>query len=214
MRGYRRFLEEVREFLDRIGRRDEVLVVAISKGVEPARMIEVYEEGCRHFGENRVQEAYEKIPAVDRPDIVWHMVGHLQRNKVNKAIRLFDVIQSIDRKEIAEALSRRLRRTMEVFVEVNTSGEPQKHGVAPEEADALIEYVRSLPNLKLVGVMTVGPYPVEERRSRRAFALLREIAERNGLPKISAGMTEDWRYALLEGANVLRIGRGIFGERK
>ena len=214
MRGYRRFLEEVREFLDRIGRRDEVLVVAISKGVEPARMIEVYEEGCRHFGENRVQEAYEKIPAVDRPDIVWHMVGHLQRNKVNKAIRLFDVIQSIDRREIAEALSRRLRRTMEVFVEVNTSGEPQKHGVAPEEADALIEYVRSLPNLKLVGVMTVGPYPVEERRSRRAFALLREIAERNGLPKISAGMTEDWRYALLEGANVLRIGRGIFGERK
>lgn len=214
MRGYRRFLEEVREFLDRIGRRDEVLVVAISKGVDPVRMIEAYEEGCRHFGENRVQEAYEKIPVVDRPDIVWHMVGHLQRNKVNRAIRLFDVIQSIDRREIAEALSRRLKRTMEVFVEVNTSGEPQKHGVAPEEADALIEYVRSLPNLKLVGVMTVGPYPVEERRSRRAFALLREIAERNGLPKISAGMTEDWRYALLEGANVLRIGRGIFGERK
>jgi len=102
---------------------------------------------------------------------------------------------------------------MEVYVEVNTSGEPQKHGVSPEEADSLISYVRGLPNLKLVGVMTVGPYPVEERRSRKAFALLREIAERNGLPKISAGMTEDWKYALMEGANVLRIGRGIFGER-
>ncbi len=214
MRGYRRFLEEVREFLDKIGRRDEVLIVAVSKGVDPVRMIEVYEEGCRHFGENRVQEASEKIPVVDRPDIVWHMVGHLQRNKVNKAVRLFDVIQSVDRREIAEALSKRLKRPIEIFVEVNTSGEPQKHGVAPEEARELIEYVRSLPNLRLVGVMTVGPYPVEERRSRRAFALLRRIAEESGLPKISAGMTEDWRYALLEGANVLRIGRGIFGERR
>ena len=210
----REFAEEVREFLDRIGRKDEVLVVAVSKGVEVERILRAYEEGCRHFGENRVQEAARKVPLVGKPDVVWHLIGHLQRNKANKAVRLFNVIQSIDRREIAEALSKRLTHPLEVFVEVNTSGEPQKHGVKPEEADSLISYVRGLPNLNLVGVMTVGPYPVEERRSRRAFALLREIAERNGLPKISAGMTEDWRYALLEGANVLRIGRGIFGSRK
>ncbi len=210
----REFAAEVREFLDRIGRKDEVLVVAVSKGVEVDRILRAYEEGCRHFGENRVQEAAQKVPLVGKPDVVWHLIGHLQRNKANKAIRLFNVIQSIDRREIAEALSKRLTHPLEVFVEVNTSGEPQKHGVKPEEADSLISYVRGLPNLNLVGVMTVGPYPVEERRSRRAFALLREIAERNGLPKISAGMTEDWRYALLEGANVLRIGRGIFGSRK
>ena len=210
----REFAEEVREFLDRIGRKDEVLVVAVSKGVEVERILRAYEEGCRHFGENRVQEAAQKVPLVGKPDVVWHLIGHLQRNKANKAVRLFNVIQSIDRREIAEALSKRLTHPLEVFVEVNTSGEPQKHGVKPEEADSLISYVRGLPNLNLVGVMTVGPYPVEERRSRRAFALLREIAERNGLPKISAGMTEDWRYALLEGANVLRIGRGIFGSRK
>ncbi len=214
MKGYRRFREEVYDFLQRIGRKDDVLIVAVSKGVDPVRIIQVYEEGCRHFGENRVQEAERKVPVVDRPDMVWHMIGHLQKNKVNKAIRLFDVIQSIDRREIADALSKRLKRKMDVYVEVNTSGEPQKHGVSPEEADSLISYVRGLPNLNLVGVMTVGPYPVEERRSRKAFALLRKIAERNGLPKISAGMTEDWKYALMEGANVLRIGRGIFGERR
>ncbi|NPA80696.1 MAG: YggS family pyridoxal phosphate-dependent enzyme [Thermotogae bacterium] len=213
MVGYRRFVEEVGEFMDKIGRRDEVLVVAVSKGVDVERILQAYRQGCRHFGENRVQEAARKLPKIDAEDITWHMIGHLQRNKVSKAVRLFQVVQSIDRREIAEALSRRLEHPMEVFVEVNTSGEPQKHGVSPHEADDLIEYVRSLPNLRLVGLMTVGPYPVEERRSRRAFALLREIAERHGLPKISAGMTEDWKYALMEGANVLRIGRGIFGPR-
>lgn len=209
--GYRRFLEGVEEFLYKIGRKDEVLIVAVSKGVDAEGILRAYGEGCRHFGENRVQEAARKIPLLNLQDVSWHMVGHLQRNKVNKAIRLFDVVQSVDRVGIAEALSKRLTRPMDVYVEVNTSGEPQKHGVSPEEADGLIDHVRNLPNLNLIGVMTVGPYPVEERRSRKAFALLREIAERNGLPKISAGMTEDWKYALLEGANVLRIGRGIFG---
>jgi len=212
VKGYRRFREEVLEFLDGIGRRDEVLIVAISKGVNTKRIEEVYAEGCRHFGENRIQEAAVKIPLL-KEDIVWHMVGHLQRNKVSKAVKLFKVVQSVDRKELALALSKRVEEPIEVFVEINTSGEPQKHGVKPEEADELIEYVRHLPNLRLVGVMTVGPYPVEERKSRRAFALLRKIAERNDLPKVSAGMTEDWKYALLEGANVLRIGRGIFGRR-
>ncbi|MEO0215339.1 MAG: YggS family pyridoxal phosphate-dependent enzyme, partial [candidate division WOR-3 bacterium] len=187
-------------------------IVAICKGVSVEKILKVYEEGCRDFGENRVQEAEKKIPLIGKPDITWHMVGHLQKNKVNKFLRLFDVLHSLDGVELAQAISKRTYKKVKVFVEVNTSGEPQKFGVKPEEADRIIEMVKEIPNLELLGVMTVGPYPPDEYKSRKAFALLREIAERNNLRYISAGMTEDWKYALMEGANVLRIRRGIFGE--
>lgn len=209
---YKEFLEEVEEFKEKIGRKDEIKIVAICKGVSVEKILKVYEEGCRDFGENRVQEAEKKIPLIGKPDITWHMVGHLQKNKVNKFLRLFDVLHSLDGVELAQAISKRTYKKVKVFVEVNTSGGPQKFGVKPEEADRIIEMVKEIPNLELLGVMTVGPYPPDEYKSRKAFALLREIAERNNLRYISAGMTEDWKYALMEGANVLRIGRGIFGE--
>jgi uncharacterized pyridoxal phosphate-containing UPF0001 family protein len=138
------------------------------------------------------------------------MVGHLQRNKVNKFLRLFKVLHSLDSIDLAWDISKRAKERIKVFVEVNTSGEPQKYGIKPEMADEFISQIREIPNLELIGVMTVGPYPSEEYRSRKAFALLREIAERNNLKYISAGMSEDWQYALMEGANILRIGRAIF----
>jgi pyridoxal phosphate enzyme (YggS family) len=207
---YKRFVEMVREFMEKIGRKDEVLIVAVSKGVEIERILKVYEEGCRDFGENRVQEAEGKIPKINLPDITWHMVGHLQRNKVNKFLRLFKVLHSLDSIDLAWDISKRAKERIKVFVEVNTSGEPQKHGIKPDMADEFISQIREIPSLELIGVMTVGPYPPEEYRSRKAFALLREIAERNNLKYISAGMSEDWQYALMEGANILRIGRAIF----
>jgi PLP dependent protein len=207
---YKRFVEMVREFMEKIGRKDEILIVAVSKGVEIERILKVYEEGCRDFGENRVQEAEGKIPKINLPDITWHMVGHLQRNKVNKFLRLFKVLHSLDSIDLAWDISKRAKERIKVFVEVNTSGEPQKHGIKPEMADESISQIREIPNLELLGVMMVGPYPPEEYRSRKAFALLREIAERNNLKYISAGMSEDWQYALMEGANILRIGRAIF----
>jgi pyridoxal phosphate enzyme (YggS family) len=207
---YKRFVERVREFMEKIGRKDEILIVAVSKGVEIERILKVYEEGCRDFGENRVQEAEGKIPKINLPDITWHMVGHLQRNKVNKFLRLFKVLHSLDSIDLAWDISKRAKERIKVFVEVNTSGEPQKHGIKPDIADEFISQIREIPNLELIGVMTVGPYPTEEYRSRKAFALLREIAERNNLKYISAGMSEDWQYALMEGANILRIGRAIF----
>jgi len=207
---YKRFVERMREFMEKIGRKDEVLIVAVSKGVEIERILRVYEEGCRDFGENRVQEAEGKIPKINLPDITWHMVGHLQRNKVNKFLRLFKVLHSLDSIDLAWDISKRAKERVKVFVEVNTSGEPQKYGIKPEMADEFISQIREIPNLELIGVMTVGPYPSEEYRSRKAFALLREIAERNNLKYISAGMSEDWQYALMEGANILRIGRAIF----
>ena len=141
------------------------------------------------------------------------MVGHLQTNKVNKFLRMFKVLHSLDTLKLAYTISKRARKPVEIYVEINTSGEPQKFGINPSEADEFIGVVKEIPNIRVVGVMTVGPYPPDEVKSRKAFALLREIALRNNLKKISAGMTEDWQYALLEGANVLRIGRGIFGER-
>lgn len=207
---YKRFVEMVREFMEKIGRKDEILIVAVSKGVEIERILRVYEEGCRDFGENRVQEAEGKIPKINLPNITWHMVGHLQRNKVNKFLRLFKVLHSLDSIDLAWDISKRTKEKVKVFVEVNTSGEPQKYGIKPEMADEFISQIREIPNLELIGVMTVGPYPSEEYRSRKAFALLREIAERNNLKYISAGMSEDWQYALMEGANILRIGRAIF----
>jgi pyridoxal phosphate enzyme (YggS family) len=207
---YKRFVEMVREFMEKIGRKDEILIVAVSKGVEIERILKVYEEGCRDFGENRVQEAEGKIPKINLPDITWHMVGHLQRNKVNKFLRLFKVLHTLDSIDLAWDISKRAKERIKVFVEVNTSGEPQKYGIKPDIADEFISQIREIPNLELIGVMTVGPYPPEEYRSRKAFALLREIAERNNLKYISAGMSEDWQYALMEGANILRIGRAIF----
>ncbi len=208
---YRNFVEKVREFMDKIGRKDEILIVAVSKGVDTERILRVYEEGCRDFGENRVQEAETKIPNLNLPDVTWHMVGHLQRNKVNKFLRLFDVLHSLDSIDLAWAISKRANKSVKVFVEVNTSGEAQKHGIKPEMADEFIGVIKEIPKLELLGVMTVGPYPPDEYRSRKAFALLREIAQRNNLKYISAGMSEDWMYALMEGANILRIGRAIFG---
>lgn len=209
---YKEFLKEVKEFKEKLGRKDEIKIVAVSKGVPVQKILTVYEEGCRDFGENRVQEAEKKIPFIGKPDIIWHMVGHLQRNKVNKFLRLFEVLHSLDSVKLAEAISKRTNKVIKVFVEVNTSGEPQKFGVKPEEADEIISRIKEIPNIELLGVMTIGPYPPDEYKSRKAFALLREIAERNNLRYISAGMTEDWKYALMEGANVLRIGRGIFGD--
>lgn len=207
---YKEFVEKVEEFKEKIGRKDKIEIVAVCKGVSPDKILKVYEEGCRDFGENRIQEAEKKIPLINKDDITWHMVGHLQTNKVNKFLRMFHVLHSLDDLKLAEAISKRASRDIEVYVEINTSGEAQKHGIQPEYADELISKLREIPRIKLVGVMTVGPYPVEEKKSRKSFALLREIAERNSLKKISAGMTEDWMYAVMEGANVLRIGRGIF----
>jgi Predicted enzyme with a TIM-barrel fold len=129
---YKRFVEMVREFMEKIGRKDDILIVAVSKGVEIERILKVYEEGCKDFGENRVQEAEGKIPKINLPNITWHMVGHLQRNKVNKFLRLFKVLHSLDSIDLAWDISKRAKERIKVFVEVNTSGEHTKARDKPE----------------------------------------------------------------------------------
>lgn len=220
---YAEFYEELSEFCYRYGL-SLPAVVGVTKTVEPDKIREAYAQGLREFGENRVQEARSKIPSLqDLQGIRWHMVGYLQRNKVRHALRLFQMIQSVDRLELVEALEHHLQKRSihryPILIEINTSGEPQKHGVDPERAEPLIQRVIESSVLELQGLMTVGPYPVTELRSRKAFQRLRTLRDqmeiRFGIPMpiLSMGMTEDWPYALLEGSTMIRIGRAIFGER-
>lgn len=199
--------------------KQDITIEAVTKGVDLERILWAYECGIRIMGENRVQEALLKIPFIDL-DIEWHLVGHLQTNKVKHALKLFKVIESVDRIELVNEILKRLTEPLEVFIEVNTSQEPQKSGCKEEEVRPLVERILESEKLILTGFMTVGPYPVEEKRSRRAFSKLREIKEKVEeefnikIKWLSMGMTEDYQYAILEGANLLRIGRGIFGGRQ
>ncbi len=217
--NYERLRERVDEYCSLAGRGPHcVFILPVTKGIEPERIREAYELGFRVFGENRVQEAYQKAPLF--PDVEWHLIGHLQTNKVKKAISLFSLIQSVDSLKLIEHLDRRLDRPFPVFLEFNTSGEPQKHGFAPDDMERAVEGVLNSRWLRLRGFMTVGPYPVEEKRSRKAFALLRELKERAErafgirIEHLSMGMSEDYHWAILEGSTMIRPGRALFGERR
>ncbi|MGB4339142.1 MAG: YggS family pyridoxal phosphate-dependent enzyme [Candidatus Hydrothermia bacterium] len=213
-----RIFETVNEVCQKAGISRQITIEAITKGVDMERILWAYECGINVMGENRVQEALLKIPFLNL-DIEWHLVGHLQTNKVKHAVKIFRVIESVDRIELVGAVNKHLETPMEVFVEVNTSGEQQKAGCKIEEVHPLIEEILMREKLILTGLMTVGPYPVEEKRTRESFAKLyktKEVIEKDfgiNLKWLSMGMTEDYPYAILEGANLLRIGRGIFGGR-
>lgn len=213
----KKIINSLEEIKARYGLKQDVVIEAVTKGIEVERILWAYECGIRVMGENRVQEALMKIPFITL-DIEWHMIGHLQTNKVKHALKIFKVIESVDRVELVKELSKRASEPIEVFVEVNTSGEAQKTGCNPDDVDSIVEAIMDRENLLLSGLMTIGPYPVEEKRSREAFAKLREIKEKleNSykieLRWLSMGMTEDYQFAIMEGANLVRIGRGIFGE--
>ena len=212
-------ISKVEEIKNRCGRKDEIVIEGITKGIDLDRIIEAYSAGIKVMGENRIQEAREKIPKLNL-DIEWHLVGHLQRNKVKYAIKLFKMIESVDSVELAREINKRAPSKMNILVEVNTSGESQKFGVSPEGLSHLIDEILKMDKLVLKGLMTVGPYPVEEKKTRKAFSLLRELRDKIEqefnlqLPILSMGMTEDYEYAIIEGSTLLRIGRGIFGERR
>lgn len=214
-----RVKSEIASACARAGRKpEEVSLLLVTKTFPPETIKVAYDLGHRLFGENRVQEAAEKVKRLP-PDITWHMVGHLQTNKVKRALDLFSVIESVDRLPLAEEISRRATRPIPCLLEVNTSGEESKFGIAPGEARFLAEKILSLPRIKLVGLMTLGPYPVSEKASRKAFALLREtrdaIQKEFGisLPVLSMGMSEDYIWAIEEGATEVRLGRAVFGPR-
>jgi PLP dependent protein len=194
----------------------EITLVAVTKGVEASVIRTAFDCGMRNFGENRIQEAEDKIAQLSdlKPDVTWHMVGHLQSNKAKTAIELFDIIHSVDSVRLAEILSRRVEKTFPVLLEVNVSGETTKGGFSAGEIAAAVEEIRRLPDLKVMGLMTVAPFAAEPEEVRPVFRKLRELRDSLRLEYLSMGMTDDFEVAVEEGATMLRIGRAIFGERR
>lgn len=193
----------------------DVTLVAVGKAHTAERSRAALAAGHRVFGENRVQEAEGKWPALKRdfPDTRLHLIGPLQTNKVRPAVALFDVIETVDRPKLAAALARefdRSGRRLDCLVQVNTGAEPQKAGVMPEEADSFVERCRAEFALPVRGLMCIPP--IDEEPSLH-FALLREIARRHDLPWLSMGMSADYPVAIAFGATHVRVGTAVFGQR-
>ena len=193
-----------------------VKLIAVTKMVPEDRIEVAISAGQRRFGENRVQEAKAKWPAIKarHPDIELHLIGPLQTNKVRDALALFDVIQTVDRPKLAAALAGELARSEKrprFFVQVNTGEEPQKAGVLPGEADAFVRACREAHGLDIEGLMCIPPFDEEPSLH---FALLAKIAARLGLKELSMGMSGDFKTAIAFGATYVRIGTAIFGPRQ
>ena len=192
-----------------------VTLIAVSKTFGAAAIEPVIAAGQRVFGENRVQEAKAKWPALRdvHPGLELHLIGPLQSNKAREAVALFDAIHSVDRASIAEALAKdiaRQGRRPRLFVEINTGAEPQKAGVLPEDADAFIKTCRETHGLEVAGLMCIPPF---EEAPAPHFALTAKIAARNGLKLLSMGMSADYAIAVAMGATHVRVGSAIFGSR-
>ena len=193
---------------------DDITLVAVSKTHSAAEILPLLRAGQRVFGENRVQEAAEKFPALREqyPDLKLHLIGGLQTNKVRDAVALFDVIESVDRVELAEKLAAEIKkqgRNPSCFVQVNTGEEPQKSGVAPNAAAALVEKCRAL-GLNVVGLMCIPPADDEPSPH---FAFLKKLARQSGVKELSMGMSADYPLAIQQGATFVRIGTALFGQR-
>ncbi len=193
-----------------------ITLVAVTKGVDASAIRAAFDCGLRDFGENRVQEAEDKIAQLLdlKPDVTWHMVGHLQSNKANAAVELFDIIQSVDSVRLAEILSRRAEKPLPILLEVNVFGETTKSGFTMDEITTAVEEIRQLPYLKIMGLMTIAPLVAELEEVRPVFRKLRELRDSLGLEHLSMGMTDDFEVAIEEGATMVRIGRAIFGSRR
>ena len=193
----------------------EITLVAVSKTHGAEKIRDLLQAGHRVFGENRVQEAQDKFPALkaDYPDLELHLIGPLQTNKARDAVALFDVIESVDRDRLAATLAKEMERAGKrpaCFIQVNTGEEPQKAGVLPAELDAFVKTCRETYKLPVVGLMCIPP--VDEEPALH-FALLARMAARNGLAKVSMGMSADYETAVRQGATHVRVGSALFGAR-
>jgi pyridoxal phosphate enzyme (YggS family) len=209
----------------RAGRRpDEITLVAVSKTHPPEAVREAHAAGVRDFGENKVQEAQAKLPSLrDLEGVRWHLVGHLQSNKARKAVALFDRVHSLDSFALAQKLAQaaaETARTLEVLVQVDLAGEATKHGADAEQLLPLLEQLRGLRALRATGLMILPPFAEDAESSRPYFVRLRELCERASRAgllagrELSMGMSHDFEVAVEEGATLVRVGTGIFGERK
>ena len=222
--NYKRVEEKVQRACERAGRkREEVTLIAVSK-TKPLSMIEeLLPLGVRDFGENKVQELTAKAEALSK-DIRWHMIGHLQRNKVKYVVDKACMIHSVDSLRLAEEISKEAEKKgveVPILLEVNVAGEESKFGIRPEETEELAQQIALLPNLHIQGLMTIAPYVENPEENRPVFRNLRNLSvdiERKKFNNVtmsvlSMGMTGDYEVAIEEGATHVRVGTGIFGER-
>jgi len=220
--NYYSICEGIRQAAGQAGRDPaSVRLVAVSKKQDPEKLRILWSCGQRVFGENRVQEARVKIPEMPAGG-EWHFIGGLQTNKAKEAVEWFDVIQSVDRLDLATELQKRAEaagKQLRVFLEVNVGGEAAKHGCAPEKAAELLAQVQSLSRLEVQGLMAIPPFREDPEKARPFFRKLREIrdqleqGEGAALPELSMGMSHDHRVAIAEGATMVRIGTALFGPR-
>lgn len=198
---------------------DEIKLVAVSKTHPPETIKKAIEAGAQVFGENKVQEAEGKILEIGRENAEWHLIGHLQSNKARKAVKLFDVIHTLDSIELAERLNRicfeEKRENLRILVQVDLALEETKSGVPEKDLPALIEFLRGCEHLKFEGFMILPPFFEDAERARPFFRRLREIRDTH-LPEgeLSMGMSHDFAVAIEEGATLVRVGTAIFGARE
>ncbi|MBI1978316.1 MAG: YggS family pyridoxal phosphate-dependent enzyme [Candidatus Omnitrophica bacterium] len=223
MRSLRDVKERIGRACQRVGRNpEEVLLILVTKGVEPKRIREAYEFGMRHFGENRVQEFIEKKQHLPS-DIRWHFIGSLQANKVKFLIGQVVLIHSCDRLDLAQEIQKQAQkhnRAVEVLLQVNTSQEQTKHGFSPDKVEEGVSEISAFDRIRIRGLMTIGPNTAEESQIRGSFRALRLLRDdlKFKFPDVdwrylSMGMSSDFEIAIEEGANLLRIGTAVFGPR-
>ncbi len=208
----------------RAGRnRDEVTLVAVSKTKPVSMLEEIYDENIRHFGENKVQELCEKFEVMPK-DIHWHMIGHLQRNKVKAVVDKATLIHSVDSIRLAETIEQEAAKKdiiVNILIEVNVAEEDSKFGLKVDEVMSMVETISKFPHIRIKGLMTIAPFVENPEENRPVFAQLRklsvDIANKNidnvSVDILSMGMTNDYQVAIEEGATIVRVGTAIFGER-
>ncbi len=222
--NYAQVLNNIKTACEKAGRQvSEVTLIAVGKTKPVSMLAEVYEVGARDFGENKVQELTEKQEQLPK-DIRWHMIGHLQRNKVKYLIGKTALIHSVDSFRLAEEISRQAVKeqvTVDILVEVNIAGEESKFGTTGEEATALVEQIAVLPGVHIRGLMTIAPFVENPEENRLYFRKMKELSvdimkkniDNVDMDVLSMGMTGDYMVAIEEGATMVRVGTGIFGER-
>ncbi|HOQ37999.1 MAG TPA: YggS family pyridoxal phosphate-dependent enzyme [Acetivibrio sp.] len=217
-------MERIEKAAQRSGRNArDIKLIAVTKTVEPEKILKIIDEGILDLGENRVQELTKKYDIIDRK-CNWHLIGHLQTNKVKYIIDKVKLIHSVDRLELAQEINKRAQShgiTVDVLVQVNVSGEESKFGVALEEAREMVEKMSAFSNIRIRGFMTMAPFAENPESIRYVFSKLRDFSidirkenlDNNNMDILSMGMSNDFEVAIEEGSNMVRIGTALFGKR-
>ncbi len=219
-----RIQDDIHQICQKLGRKpQDVTLVGVTKYASPDQIQEAIAAGLKHIAENKVQEAVQKFPQFS--GVTKHFIGHLQANKVKTALQLVDLIQSIDNLKLAQEIQKqaaKLNRQVDILIQVNTSGEKQKFGIDPQKTLRFIEEISQLDYIRVLGLMTMAPLTDNEKIIHDCFGFLRKIRDEVAkhffgsskvqMKNLSMGMTDDYKIALEEGSNMVRIGRAIFGE--